>query len=277
MTEQNKHHLIIDWKLSQLQGRSEEPLRLDLEAYLQSNEELQAELQFIEAFWLTQAFPDKQPSENLRKDFYQMLASAEATNKKIAPQSASLISKFLAWLALNPGYQATALVLCFVLGFWSSDMHKTAIQTDSASNGIKQLQADVSSLSTMVAISMLQKPSASERLNGLVYSRETNLQDPQLVNVLVDMLSTDKSVSVRLAIIETLKASPGLFTDAHKFIDIILNETNPLVQMELCRLVANKGNQAMQQDVFEHLQTQSNALSDEVLQIVDELQAFTRA
>lgn len=286
MTSEAIKKQIIDWKCARLAGETELALPEQLALVLNDDPALQEELAFIEAFWTVDALPEQLPSPSVRENFYDMLSKAERgeMNQQILSQQQvpqqhvtrrSWFKSISDWLALNPGFQFAALALCFGLGFVSSDLRNDYTPDNRVNEGLGQLEAQVASLSTMVAISMLQKQSASDRLNGLVYSRQTNLQDPQLIGVLMEMLANDKSVSVRLAIAETLIQYPGQFTDSAQFIDLITEENNPLVQMELSRLVAAKGTTTFKMEVFEALS--NKPLSEEVLQVINELRAFSQA
>ena len=72
------------------------------------------------------------------------------------------------------------IVLVFILGF---NLNQAPIN-EKSDIAFNNLQQEVSSLSTVLAISMLQKSSASERLSGVAFSRQTDLSNPLLVIIL---------------------------------------------------------------------------------------------
>jgi len=260
---------IIDWKIASLANNDQSELNEELQSYLEANSELKAELSFIEHFWSNDVKPLVMPSDKLDANFYQMLSRAQSSQQlttekhstqkhesdtRYASQTGplSLIDKVRTWLTPAPIAQFATLALVFTLGF---NLNQPSNNEDNNQN-YSGLQQEVSSLTTMLAMSMLQKESASERLSGVAYSRQTDLSNPLLVEQLIAVLTRDKSTSVRLAIINGLSELKSFGSSEQQLFTLATQEENLLVQIELCRLLLNYGSPQIKNQLTEQVNQQ---------------------
>jgi hypothetical protein len=248
-----KNQKIIDWKIASLANNDNSELSEELQSYLEQNRQLQDELHFIEQFWTNDVKPLVMPTDKLDANFYQMLSRAQSAQQNSTQQetaqsanvyrssskepSHSLMDKIKIWLTPTPVAQFATLTLVFVLGY---NVNLTP-NNQKSSEAYSVLQEDISSLTTVLALSMLQKDSASERLSGVAYSRKTGLSNPVLVEQLIELLTRDKSTSVRLAIINSLEELQSFGSFEQQLLTMATKEENLLVQIELCRLLLNYG------------------------------------
>ena len=270
-----KNQKIIDWKIASLANNDNSELSEDLQNHLEQSSELQAELLFIEQFWIHDVEPLVMPSDKLDANFYQMLSRAQSAQQQTVPQPSdyrsssqeqplSLMDKLKRWFMPMPIAQFATLTLVFVLGFTLNKAPNNAINNESYTG----LQQDISSLTTVLAMSMLQKGSASERLSGVAYSRQTDLSNPLLVEQLIALLARDKSTSVRLAIINSLAQLTSFAASEQQLFTLAIQEENLLVQIELCRLLLNYGSANMKSLLTEQANQQH---------LKPEVQAFIKA
>jgi hypothetical protein len=243
-----KNQKIIDWKIASLANDDNSELSIELEEYLEQNSQLQEELLFIEKFWANDVKPLVMPSDKLDANFYQMLSRAQSIQQQTTQQknvshsssheqALSLMDKVKSWFMPTSIAQFATLTLVFVIGFNLNQ----APNNEKNSEVYIGLQQDISSLTTVLAMSMLQKDSASERLSGVAYSRQTDLSNPLLVEQLIELLVRDKSTSVRLAIINSLSQLKSFGSSEQQLFTLATQEENLLVQIELCRLLLNYG------------------------------------
>ncbi|WP_019029489.1 HEAT repeat domain-containing protein [Colwellia piezophila] len=248
-----KNQKIIDWKIASLANNDNSELSEEMQSYLKGNKQLQEELLFIEQFWTNDVKPLVMPSDKLDANFYQMLSRAQSVQQYSTQQetaqplndyrssskepSHSLMDKVKSWFMPTAIAQFATLALVFVLGF---NLNQTP-NNDRNSESYSGLQQDISSLTTVLAMSMLQKDSASARLSGVAYSRQTDLSNPLLVEQLIKLLARDKSTSVRLAIINSLGELASFGSSEQQLFTLAIKEENLLVQIELCRLLLNYG------------------------------------
>jgi len=269
---------IIDWKIASLANNDQSELNEELQSYLEANSELKAELLFIEHFWSNDVKPLVMPSDKLDANFYQMLSRAQSSQQLSTEKDStekhktqqepikhesdtrydsqagqlSLIDKVITWLTPTPIAQFATLALVFTLGF---NLNQPSNNEDNNQN-YSGLQQEVSSLTTMLAMSMLQKESASERLSGVAYSRQTDLSNPLLVEQLIAVLTRDKSTSVRLAIINGLSELKSFGSSEQQLFTLATQEENLLVQIELCRLLLNYGSKKIKSQLTEQVNQQ---------------------
>lgn len=246
------HQTIIDWKLSSISNGVTAELILtdEMQQYIEANPELVKELAFIDAFW--QQDNQELPSSELDKRFYKMLLQAQTAQQNIEtnqvvkqPQQSSIFTGVKNWLSassIKPFAQFATVGLVFVLGF-NANNSVTNVDDIAANMGIEKLQQEVSSLSAMLALSMLEKSSAAERLTGVAYSQETDLTNPMLMKTLMSTLENDRSTAVKLAIINTFSSLPDISVQESGLIALALKEDNTLVKIELCSLLLNVGTQ----------------------------------
>ncbi|NQY34596.1 MAG: HEAT repeat domain-containing protein [Alteromonadaceae bacterium] len=250
---------IIDWKLASLANEACSEMSDEMQNLLNNDVELQNELHFIEQFWQNNAEQAAKPSDKMDADFYQMLSRAQAAQSDsisikcentIQPKT-SLLSSLKHIFTPKPLMQFASLSLVFVIGFNVNQPQQMSNNADF--NGLKQ---QVSSLNTLLAISMLQKKSASERLTGVAYSKQSDLSDPMLIRQLIDLLESDNSTAVRQAIVKTL-AEQDVFQDSEsELLSLALREKNTLVQIELFQLLINKGTPTTIKLILEQLKKQ---------------------
>lgn len=263
------HQDVIDWKLAQLQSDSQEPMPEAMQAYVQQHPALVAELNTLEQFWL-QPSPLPAPAESVRTRFYQSLAELqeqsrgivtplETATKPIKPKSYSILGQ-------HPWLQAAVIAVVFVLGVFIG----RSPQPGPEQQGLAELQREVASLSTVMAISMLQHQSASQRLAGVSYTRQANLADPVLLETLMTSLSEESSTAVKLAIIDALRNKDGFEQIEQPLVALALQEQQPLVQMALCRLLLEQGSTTTKRQLIEQLRQQPlDQDVEEFLQLID--------
>jgi len=108
-----------------------------------------------------------------------------------------------------------------------------AMQPAAANPEISQLRGQVDSLRQMVALSMLQQQSPSARMRGVTYSEQMAQPDRQVAAALLDAITGDSNVNVRLSAVDALQkfaADPAVIPG---MVAAIPNQAEPLVQIAL--------------------------------------------
>jgi hypothetical protein len=259
---------VIDWQLAQLSNQTSTEPTDEMQQLIANTPGLQQELSFIVQFW-TSTEQQKQPSAALDSGFYRMLSQAQGqlstpTKPSVTSKPHALISRIQGWFSIKPMWQFATLGLVFALGL---NVDRKQEQTPALAG----LQQQVSSLSSLVALSMLQKSSAPERLSGVAYSRQSDLSNPELMATLITMLGKDKSSAVRLAIISSMSSAQNIDVHGAALISIAVNESNILVQMELCRLLLEQGSAENQAELL--IQLAQIQLDPDVQDFIDKIMA----
>ena len=107
------------------------------------------------------------------------------------------------------------------------------------SNDIASLRKEVRSLREVVALSLLDQQSASERLRGIRYSASVDASDTELAEALSHTLRADPSVDVRLAAADALRRFPINNKTRESMWQILANDDSPLVQIAVIDLLGN--------------------------------------
>ena len=221
--------------------------------------EAEGELSFIADFWQGTTVENQvQPSPQMRSNFYQMLEQ----QKQVKAQPPGLLDTIRQWFtaratALQPAYQFALVCIVFMAGMGT----QTLIQSDD-NNAVAALENQVEELNVMVALSLLQKSSASERLSGVAYSSRGGEMTEALVAELLKLLESDKSTAVRLAIIEALSDYAMIGLIEEQILAALLKQDNVLVQIQLVELLKNHGSQKIIYQLLE--QIEDERIHDEV-------------
>jgi anti-sigma factor RsiW len=195
------------------------------------------------AMWKKLALlPPEQPSSESRARFEAMLHAYPATPGErtidrsgrrpwrvlfatLAPPRA-----FFDWLRSPLGaaaWSVALLVIGILIGTRVSNV------APSRSEELTAMHAELTNMRQLVALSMLQQQSASERLQGVSWSGNQAHLDPQVQAVLLRTLRYDNSVDVRLAALDALSRHAGQPLIRQGVVDALQEQQSPLVQVAL--------------------------------------------
>jgi hypothetical protein len=90
----------------------------------------------------------------------------------------------------------------------------------------------------MVMLSLLQQQSASERLNGVMWTNRIDNPGNEVVAALLDTLMHDSNINVRLATIDALKRFGADTSVRRGAVEALGRQTSPLVQIALIDFIA---------------------------------------
>ena len=91
----------------------------------------------------------------------------------------------------------------------------------------------------MVALSLMQQQSASERLKGVNWSYQLQQPDREVLTALLDTLMHDPNVNVRLAAIDALRQFGGQPVVRSGVVEALGRQDSPMVQVALIDLVVD--------------------------------------
>lgn len=106
-------------------------------------------------------------------------------------------------------------------------------ETAAAGGEIGALRAEVHSLSQLVTLSLLKQDSASERLRGVSFGRQSGATDERVLAALLETLRRDRDVNVRLAAIDALAPTVGRPLVRDQLLDEMARQPSPMVQIAL--------------------------------------------
>jgi anti-sigma-K factor RskA len=185
--------------------------------------------------------PEEKPSAESRQRFEAMLHAYSATASEIAPAhsnarpSRPVATKpswnFLEWLRSPMGAVSWSAALLIIGLFVGTQIGNRT--TPAHSDEIASLHAEVTSMRQLVALSMLQQSSASERLQGVSWSNREDHLDPQVQSALMRTLRYDGSVDVRLAALDALSRHAAQPQVRNGVLEALPEQQSPLVQVAM--------------------------------------------
>jgi len=99
------------------------------------------------------------------------------------------------------------------------------------------MRQEIRAMRQMVAVSLMQQSSASERLRGVNWSYRLERPDPEVVEALVQTLKYDTSVDVRLAAVDALRRAGQVPEVRQGLVEALARQDSPLVQLAVLDLV----------------------------------------
>ena len=104
---------------------------------------------------------------------------------------------------------------------------------------LTEMRQELAATRQMVALSMLQQQSASQRLEGVSWSTRLPEPDPKIMAALLHALRFDNSVDVRLAALDALSRYAGRPEIRRELVDVLQSQQSPLVQIALIDLLVD--------------------------------------
>lgn len=194
------------------------------------------------ALWQKLAtLPAEQPSAESRLRFDAMMSAyqtgrSQKANTGIERANRTPLRTFWQWLRTPVGAVAWSAALLLIglfaggrLGVGSGVRGNGSPQADE----MAEMRNELKNTRQLVVLSMLQQESASERLQGVSYSRRDEQLDPQVTAALLHTLRYDGSVDVRLAALNALSKHAGQPQVRNGVLDALQEQQSPLVQVAL--------------------------------------------
>ena len=178
--------------------------------------------------------PAEQPSAGLRDRFYVMLEAYKdglaAEPAKTSPRPKLSFSLQRLW-ARRPALQFAAAAVLVIAGLAGG-------YALSRSGGrVSRLSKEVDSMRRMMAVSLLQQSSSSERLRGVSFTSQLKEPGQGTLTALLQALDTDPNVNVRLAAADALYLFASFPEVKEGLLKSLARQESPLVQSALIDLL----------------------------------------
>jgi len=112
--------------------------------------------------------------------------------------------------------------------------------TDAAAQAqIDQMRQELGATRQMVALSMLQQQSASQRLEGVSWTTRLPEPDPKVMGALLHTVRFDNNVDVRLAALDALSRYADQPEVRRDLVDVLQTTQSPMVQVALIDLLVD--------------------------------------
>ncbi|HEY2499061.1 MAG TPA: zf-HC2 domain-containing protein [Candidatus Angelobacter sp.] len=224
-----------------LQGRLSPDLTAEVEKHLADCASCAEEA----ALWKNLAsLPQEQPSPALQTRFRAMLESYqegrwEKTN--LAAEKSKVPAPML-WGLGNwrqvPAAGIAWACLFLVCGYFIGKHSERAASPDMTQK-FEAMQSELAATRQMVALSMLQQQSASQRLEGVSWTTRLPEPDPKVTSALFHTLRFDNNVDVRLAALDALGRYAGRPEIRSELVDALQSQQSPMVQIGLIDLLVD--------------------------------------
>lgn len=190
------------------------------------------------------ALPEEQPSQGLQSRFKAMLETYEEGRwektslvEEKRRQPAPMLWGLGNWRQLPLAGVVWACVF-LICGFFIGRQTERGTNPDLNAK-LEALQAELAATRQTVALSMLQQQSASQRLEGVSWSRRLPQPDPQVLSALFHTLRFDSSVDVRLAALDALSRYAGQPEVRRELLGALEGKQSPLVQVALIDMLVD--------------------------------------
>jgi len=208
---------------------------VQLQTHLRGCADCEAEMLALGAMWEKLGdLPVPEPSLALRARWEQTLDSLTAGQYSAAAQRAHQQIPQRHWWQnfwpANPAWQM-ALAGMFLMGGLGGGM--ILQNSRSERDEVARLREEIASTKEMVAVSLLQQQSATDRLRGVDYSARMSSMEPQVVTALIQAVNRDSSVNVRLAAIDALAKVANESNVRASMQEALPQQDSPMVQAAL--------------------------------------------
>jgi len=223
-----------DFLIGDIDQKSKEEIQEHLTACSSCREDLET---MSEIWTKLGVLPEEEPSDRLRPRFYAMLEAYKQglEPEKRAPRSSRIFNSWLeSWWPRRPVYQFTFALILLVAGLALGYFFTSGGQSSAE---IAQLRQEIQSVRQSMAVSLLDQPSAMERLKGVSWSSRLEQPDEQTLQALLNTLNRDSNVNVRLAAVDALYLFYNQPVVKHGIIESLSKQTSPLIQVALIDLI----------------------------------------
>jgi len=170
--------------------------------------------------------PAPEPSQALNARWQStletLLYSREDSNRRV-----SRTWSFASFWPTSAAWQAAIALACLLIGMVAGT------NLPGRSKEIAKLHEEIASTRDMVALSLLQQQSATERLRGVDYTGRMQTMEPEVVSALTEAVAHDPSVNVRLAAIDALNKASGSPGVLQSLTQSLPRQDSPMVQAAL--------------------------------------------
>jgi hypothetical protein len=205
--EEAREFMATAWK-EELEQLDDAP---EFQHHLETCAECSAEMTALGGLWVRLAdLPVPEPSLALHTRWHATLAS-------LIPERRSGVFWQLAFFALA----------CLVIGVLVG------------ANLPRRNNEEIAKLRDMVTLTLLQQQSAAERLRGVDYTGSMQTMEPEVVSALIQAVSHDANVNVRLAAVDALSKVATHRAVLESLTRSLPRQDSPMVQAEVIDYLVN--------------------------------------
>ncbi|MES2374227.1 MAG: zf-HC2 domain-containing protein [Bacteroidota bacterium] len=177
-----------------------------------------------------------QPSADMPVRFQAMLEEYKGSLVKKRNPVTGFIEKLRQLWTLQPGMQLAYTIVLIVVGLGIGYIINRPSSTNNTQE-IASLSEEMRDMKKMMMLSLLQNPSASERMRGVSFTSEitseTKSGNNEVIEALLSTLNTDPNVNVRLVTLEALTQYSDDAAVRTGLVQSIVQQDSPIMQAAL--------------------------------------------
>jgi hypothetical protein len=179
-----------------------------------------------------------EPNRDMRKRFMEMVEAYQAGMEQAPPKpvaSQSAASRWFAWWPSQPAWQMALAFALLIVGV-AAGRYVAGVPRE-MSPEMAQLKGQVEGLRQLVALSLLQAQSPSDRLRGVSFSSQITQPDSEVEQSLLRAIRHDPNVEVRLSAVDAIEKYTGDPAVRGALVDAVAVQDSPIVQCALIDLL----------------------------------------
>jgi len=215
-----------------LTGDLDEAGRAEVQAHILGCPGCREDLENLTVVWAKLGvLPEEQPGGAVRTRFYALLEDEKRKLARAAAAAAAPRSRFADWFSFRrPAFAASFSVFLLLLGLGAGWFISGARR---GGESYAVLSREVQDMRQQAALSLLNNPSASERIQGVGYTAEVKDPSDTTLAALFKAVDSDPNPNVRLAAVDALylfRDRPGVRESLVRSLSV---QSYPLVQVAL--------------------------------------------
>jgi len=207
----------------------------EVEQHLAGCDDCRKESDYLKRMWTNlELIPAEAPSPMLRSRFYESLDAYRRGRE----ESETEVKKAPGWWTrgwwTRPAFQFAAAAAMLAVGVFVGRTFE--FRKDTGQLG--ELRGEVDKMRQMVALSLLQQQSATDRLQGVSWAYRVEKSDTEVVGALLKTVREDASVNVRLAAVDALRPfAKGSPLVRKALVQSLAKQDSPMVEIGLMDLL----------------------------------------
>ena len=237
---------VVDLLPDFLTGSFDETERETIQSHLKTCPSCRREYESLSMLWNALGnLPAEKPSPAMAERFNAMLAAyeqgirhGESKSSFVQPLDALLLRIWPKQPAVQFALTLAVLLIGLVVGSrFNAQTGAVSEIAQGRETELAQLRGEVHAMGRMLAISLLQQQSASERLKGVSWTERITQPDDQVMGALIQTLNYDPTINVRLAAIDALMKYGDTPDIQRVFLESLKKQSSPLIQIALVDIV----------------------------------------
>ncbi|MEP7354933.1 MAG: HEAT repeat domain-containing protein [Acidobacteriota bacterium] len=230
------------WMADYWEQGLDEAQEAEFERHRQSCTACHAQFERLDGLWKRlPELPADEPGRQQPDRFYAMLTAYEQgmdSMKQAAGNEGGWTAWMLRWWPAQPLQQWAVACGLLLIGLVTGYAGSHVMQRGSSSE-MADLREEVRGMHQMVALSLMQQSSASERLRGVSWAFRAEPSNIEILSALLSAVNDDPNVNVRLAAVDALHAFAAIPRTRQAARESLKRQDAPLVQVALIDLLVD--------------------------------------